>query len=249
MTTYQDVVAANQSVLAYSLTEAAGNFAPFIGAGALVAQAPITYRQAGPAGSDFAIQIGVGGKATYTFAVQPTPPFTTEVWVKMTNLAPAANLRIWSTGNDTANGVEFYMTPTAHLHLTGPGVFDIDTGIVWPDLNWHLLHLASSLASAIRTVALDGIVRYQANPGVATLPTPDVVTFGGSSGVNETQATSFAWPAFYLYAMSPANMASTFQAIASPAGALAGTVSGGAATPTATATLLQQILDSVRKIY
>jgi hypothetical protein len=249
VTTYQDVIAANQAALAFAFVEAAGDFAPYIGAGHFVVTPVVTHQVAGPAGTDFGVNVLVGGKITYTFAATFFPPITTEVWVKLSSITPAANLRIFSTGNDSANGVELYLNPTSHLHLTAPGAYDVDTGIVWPDTNWHLLQLASGISAGLETVALDGIIHYNHNPGTANAPVPNVLTLGGSSITAETQATEFAWPAVYLYAMTPANMAATFAALSNPAAALAGTVTGGAATPASSLAILNQILAAVRKVY
>jgi hypothetical protein len=243
------VVQANAAALAFAFTEASGDFAPYIGGGNLVVTPTVDYRQTGPAGTDFATNLHVGSKLTYTFAAILQPPVTTEMWVKVSSITPAANLRLFSTGNDTANGVEIYLTTAGHIRLAGPGQFDIDTGLLWPDTSWHLLQLASNTNQTLRTIGIDGIVRYQASPGTSNAPSPNVLTLGGSSGVTETQATLFAWPALYLYEMSPSNMRATFIAITNPAAALGGTVSGGGATSGSTLDLLNQILAAVRKTF
>jgi hypothetical protein len=249
MTTYQDVVQANLAALAFACTEASGDLVPYIGAGNFVATGVSDYRQPGPIGTDFAVNLHVGAKFTYTFSQGLVPPVTTEVWVKLSTVTPASNTRIWSTGTDTANGIEFYVTTTGHLHLTGPGQFDQDIGLVWPDTNWHLLQLASVTNGAVRSVGFDGVVRYQANPGTANAESPHIWTLGGSAGVTETSPTEFAWPAFYLYAMDAANMAATFVAITDPAGALGGTVTGGSSAPGGNSAILAEILAAVKKTY
>ncbi len=250
MTTYQDVVAANLAALAFAFTEAAGNFAPYIGAGNLVVTPTVDYRQGGPTGaSSYGVNVRVGAKLTYTYAQVFFPPATTEVWVKLSTVTPAANLRLWSTGDDTANGVEFYVTPTSHLHLTGPGRYDVDTGITWPDTNWHLLQFASSQGNTLQTIGFDGVVRYQSSPGTPNAPSPNTLTLGGSSGVVETTATLFAWPAVYLYAMNPAQMASSFIAATNPTAALSGTLSGGGVAPGAVSDQLATLLKYVSATY
>lgn len=249
MTTYQDVITANKASLAYALTEAAGNFAPYIGAGALVATAVIDYQQVGPAGTDFGINFHAAAKATYTFAATLSPPTTFELWVKMSTVTPANHV-LWSTGTPGTNGLDMYMTNTGHLHVSGGGSWDIDTGYVWPDLNWHLLQFISTRGSQdVDTVAIDGVIRWQTPVPVGLAPTPNVLTIGGGPAAGAVVPFLVAWPALYLYPLNPGELAATDTAITDPAGALGQTLTGGGSVSGSDRDLLLQILAAVHKTW
>lgn len=250
MSVYQDVVAANLALAAWALTEASGlAFVPYIGGSNLVGSGAFDYQQAGPAGTDFGLRSHVGAKTTLTFVTVVNPPVTTECWIKVSNITPAATCYLIKTGNNGVNGIGFYLATNGHLHLELGGVQDIDTLITWPDTNWHLLQLASSQLGQIETVGFDGVVRYRSGTSTPTAPTPNTLTFTGSSANTATQLVTIAWPAFYAYEMSPANMAATYLALTNPTAALVSTVTGGGAQAGAPSDALSKILSYVSRTY
>lgn len=243
MSVYQDVIVAARALAAWALTEAAGAaFVPFIGGSNLVGTGAFNYRQAGPAGTDFGLGLQVGSKLTLTFAAVVQPPVTTELWVKMSTVTPATLTFPYYFGASSGNGSGVYIATNGHVHLLYGGRVDTDTGLIWPDTNWHLLQVAANSGGNTTTIAIDGVVRWRASPIVPNAPVPNVMTIGGDSANTTPTALQVAWPAFYAYEMSPGNMASTYQAVTNPAAALPGTVSGGGAAPGAPVDLLTQIL-------
>lgn len=250
MTTYQDVVTASLPLAAWALTEAGGiDFAPYISAQHLTGSGVFDYRQIGPAGTDFSLNFRVGAKAGFTFTLTVVPPFTTEGWFKFVALPLASNSFLFYQGAQASNGVGLYVKTDGHIHLLQGGIRDTDTGVIWPDTNWHLVELISAGDGTTRGLAFDGVIRYRASQGGGNTPAPNQLNYCGDSAGGAAVATRVAWPAIYAYEMSAANVASIFGGVTNPSGALGGTVSGGGGVSGSNSALLNLILQSVRKTY
>jgi hypothetical protein len=250
VSTYQDVVSADNALAAWALTEASGlAFVPYIGGSNLVGSGTFTYQQTGPFAASFGLQFAVGAKATLTFATVVNPPVTVEAWVKLSSATPSSPQFLWGTGNGAANGVQPYVSTAGHIRIQLGGVQDTDTGVIWPDTNWHLVEVASSSSLNVLTLMLDGVVRWRQQLGTAGAPSPNTLTFFGHSGAGSGIVATLAMPAFYAYEYTAAQAAATFLAATNPNAALGATLSGGGINQALAQTTLDLILASVRKTY
>lgn len=249
MSTYQDVVTANQALGAWALTESSGtSFAPYIGGTSLVGSAPLTYRNTGPIGTDFAVGLGVGAKLQLPFATTLFPPVTDEAWFKLASLTVATYQILMRIGTTGSNGTGFYIaTSTLHVHFTSPGSTpnDFDTGFVWPDTNWHLVDWVAE-PTLINRLYIDGKAVWSVNLNNSSAPSPNELGYGcdGSSDTSKN-ALQVAWPAFYPLALSALNISATYEAKTDPGGALANTVGANQTNQS----LLNQILAAVQKTF
>jgi hypothetical protein len=243
MSTYQDVVIANHAAAAWALTEAAGlAFAPYIGGSNLVGTGGFLYRQAGPFAAAFGLHENVGAKLTLTFVSVVQPPVTWDCWFKLPSATPAALEVLFYAGNSAANGSGVYVATNGHIHVLHGTIVDVDTGLLWPDNQWHLLQRIASADGRTVGLALDGVIRYRAFLAAPVAPAPNVLVFGGDSGAGSAVAIDVAMPAFYPFELGAGQAAATFQAATDPNGALGNTLTGAGS-------LLQQILASVRKQF
>lgn len=250
MSTYQDVVAANNALAAWALTEAAGlAFAPYIGGSGLVGSGVFDYQQAGPFAASFGLRSHVGAKTTLTFTAVVNPPVTTEGWYKFAALPPAAADIFFGTGSGAANGVQPYLSTANEIHIQLGGVTDVNTHVAWPSTGWHLLQIASSQIGAILTMAIDGVVRWRNTTATANTPAPNTLVFTGDAVASATVATLLAFPAFYATELTPTQLYATFLAATNPTAALPLTVTQGASSGGSTLDLLNAILAAVRKTF
>lgn len=243
MSTYQDVVRAQLAVGAWAFTEAAGlNFAPYIGGTTLVGAGTFAYQQAGPFAASFGLQINVGAKVTLTFVATVVLPVTFEAWFKLAT-PPAAAEFLFYNGNAALNGNGIYVaTVNSHLHYFNGGGADIDLGVTWPaGGGWHLLQAAQDV-NAVFTLAIDGVVAFRGWVPPPTAPAPNVLTIGGSSTTTSAVILQVAMAAFYILALTPPQLAANYLASTNPDLALG---AGGSSVNA----VLQQILQSVRKVY
>lgn len=248
-TTYQDVVRANSPLGSWALTEAGGFvFVPWISASQLVGSGTFLYRQAGPFASAFGLHLAAATQIHVLFLTTVQPPFTSQLWVKLDVNPPAANGYLLKSGAST-NGAGFYVKTDGHVHWEAGGVQDIDTGTVWPDLNWHLVTWCAE-STTVQSLYLDGAIVWRTTVSAPAAPAPNVEGFAseGSGGTVNIVGT-IAYPTLYPYALTPSQVAATFLAASDPATALGGTLNAGGAGPGGSLDLLNQILAAVRKTF
>lgn len=251
MTTYQDVVRANSPLAGWALSEASGtDFVPWIGSLHATASGVLDYQQPGPFASALAVQLHVGATWRAVWPFQPTPIVWHECWFKFPN-PPSAQSALIETGNNSNTGFSVYVTTTSHIRYVELGKTDYDTGILWPDSNWHLLQVGNLDSSqAYVGVMLDGQLVWQQKTAGANSISPATVGFltPGSGAAASIQGL-IAYPALYATPISWLNLQATFTAATDPATALDFTLSGNLGGGSTTLSLLNQILSSVRKTY
>lgn len=218
--TYQQQKAADAALAAWALVESSGTtFAPYIGGQSLALTGVADYQQTGPFPTSFGLNLHVGAKLGLTFIRTVLPPFSTECWLKLSNIAPASTQILFYYGNNTLNGSGLYLATNGHVHFLSGGVQDIDTGFVWPDLNWHMLDLTSDSNTGPETIYFDGAVVWRNTITNPLAPSPNTVFFGGDSGVTANQQVTYAMPTLYPYSLSPALVRQEFgTALSSGAG-------------------------------
>lgn len=251
MTTYQDVVQANGALGAWALTEAAGGvFAPYLGGTSLTGGGVTGYRDPGPFAGSFGLRVGVGGNLRLPFATVVQPPVTNEAWFKLSTFPPAPYAYLLRAGTLGSSGNGFYVDPAArHVFYTAPVTGPIDTGFVWPDLNWHLVDWSSS-AGNVLSLYVDGQIVWRVAVGSPGPPTPNVLGYGCDGNAdNEKQVTTIAWPAFYPFELAPTSVTASFLAATNPSLALAYAFTGGGQIGQSNSALLDLIYAAVHKVY
>ncbi len=251
MTTYQDVVAANGALGAWALTEAAGGvFVPYLGGTNLAGGGVAVYRDAGPFAASFGLRLAVGGRLRLPFATTVFPPVTNEAWFKLSVLPPVPYAYLLRAGTLAVNGNGWYVDPVAnHIIYTAPGFAPIDTGFVWPDLNWHLVDWSSS-AGNVLSLYFDGRIIWRQTVAGPSTPGPNVLGYACDGNAdNAKQVTTIAWPAFYPTELTPSAVYATFLAATNPVAALGYTLNGAGIQGTSDSTALAAILAAVRKTY
>jgi hypothetical protein len=248
--TYQDVVAANSALAAWSFTEASGlTFGPYIGGSNLVGTGAFDYQQAGPFAASFGLRAHVGARASLVFVAQVVPPFTTEAWFKLASATPATLQILFYFGNTASNGSGLYVNTAGHIVVHGGGRFGLDTGILWPDTNWHQVQMIADQSGVFIGLGLDGLIRWRNGVPAPNSPSPNTLFFFGDSTITSPALCSVAMAALYAYSMSPGNLASSFLAATDPTAALAGTLTSGGSSSSAPSAILAEILASVKKTY
>lgn len=248
MSTYQDVVLANGAVLAWALTESAGtDFVPYIGGTHLTgAGGGMSYRQTGPFAGAFGLQVIAGDSLRYPFSQAVFPPFTTEVWTNFSTLTPASSQLIFYAGNQAANGSGLYLSTTGHLHWYAGGVFDVDLG-AYGHTGWNLVQVASP-DNTHAQIFINGIQTNSVTTAASTAPTPNGQGWmSDDSSYNSVETCLLSYPAVYAKAFTANQAYASFVASTNPDLALQYILAGvGGTLPI---TLLNDILNSVRKIY
>lgn len=243
MSTYQDVVQANHAAAAWALTEAAGTtFVPYIGGSNLVGAGGFAYRQTGPFAAAYGLHLNAAAKLTLTFVTVVQPPVTWDCWFKLASATPALLLVLMYAGASATNGSGIYVATNGHIHVLHGTIVDVDTGLLWPDTNWHLLQRIASADGRTVGVAIDGVIRYRAFLAAPIAPTPNTLVFGGDSAAGASVALDVAMPAFYPFELGAGEVAATFQGATDPNGALGNTLTGAGAQ-------LQTILNYVSRTY
>jgi hypothetical protein len=243
MSTYQDVVLANQALAAWALTEPSGTtFVPYIGGSNLIGTNTFDYQQTGPFAASFGLRGHVGAKLALAFVTVVNPPVTRECWFRLPSATPTNLQILFYTGNAGANGSGVYVATNGHIHVLHAGVTDVDTLLLWPDTNWHLIQLAANANGVTETLAIDGAVRWRATPATANAPAPNTLFFMADSSTTTNNLITVAMPAFYPTELSSQQLAASFLASTNPDAAMGVTLSGGG-------DLLAAILACVRKTF
>jgi len=249
--TYQDVLRANGALGSWALTEAAGAvFAPWLGGTNLAGGGVTTYRDAGPFAASFGLKLGVGGFLHLPFSTVVSPPVTQEAWFKLNALPVTSYELLLRAGVTGTNGNGFYVDPAAnHVIYTSISTGAVDTGVVWPDLNWHLFTWSSSSGN-ILSIYLDGVVRWRNGVATPSSPAPNTLGFGSDgSADNSHNIVTLAYPTFYPTELSPSSVYATFLASTDPDSAMGYTTNGAGVAGTANSLLLNQILAAVQRTF
>lgn len=250
MSTYQDVITSAKALAAWALTESSGTtFAPYISGSNLVGSGTFSYRVTGPFTGAFGLHLNVGAKVTLTFLAVVNPPVTVEGWFRLPTNPPTSLTQLWSTGTSASNGDGMYVATNGHIHNLRGGRADTDTLLVWPDTNWHLVQYAANANGALSSIALDGVVRWRAQPAQPNAPSPNILTYGGDQAAGAATALELAMPAFYAYELDPGQLAASFTAATNPDGAIGATITGGGIALASNALDLSAILAAVRHTY
>jgi len=171
LSTYQDVVLANQALAAWALTEAAGTtFVPYIGGSNLIGTGAFDYQQSGPFAASFGLRGHVAAKLTLTFVTVVNPPVTRECWFRLPSATPTNLQILFYTGNANTNGSGLYVATNGHIHET----LAIDGVVRWratpatanaPSPN-ALIFMADSSTTTnnLVTVAMPAFYPYELSP-------------------------------------------------------------------------------------
>lgn len=248
--TYQDVVRANGGVISWALVEAAGtDFAPWLDTTHLIGAGGHTYQQAGPFPTAFSLGFAIGASLQWPIGNLLFPPVTTEVWIKLSALAPVPYQLMIRAGATAVSGSGIYLDTLNHLHWTGFGAADIDTGFVWPDTNWHLLQWASGPGNAL-VLYFDGGTIFTGQSGTPSPAAPNTMGFLCDGSADNAHVAGFvSYPTLYLRMLSATEAFATFLAATDPTSAMAYTGTGGGQLGTVNAAVLEQILAAVRKTW
>lgn len=249
MPTYQDVIVAEAPAGAWALTESSGlAFVPYIGGVSLAGSGTFSYRTTSPTDPfGFALHLNVGAKVSLAFTATVAAPDTWECWYKF-SLPLSADQYLFYNGHAGVNGNGFYIRHTDNhvIYIQGASV-QTDTGVIWPDSNWHLIQAGAPSTSQVY-LAFDGAIRYQQPSGNPAAPSPNTLYIGGESGTSAAVAFDISWPAFYAYALSPGEIAADYAAQSDPSGAIGATVTGGLGAGSSS-DVLARILAAVQRTF
>ncbi len=248
--TYQDVVRANGAIGSWALTEAAGtDFVPWLGGTHLTGAGAHTYQQAGPFATAFSLGFAIGSRLVLPLASVLFPPVTNEVWIKLSALAPVPYQLMLRSGTTAVSGSGLYLDTLNHLHWTGFGAVDIDTGFIWPNTNFHLLQWASGPNNYL-VIYFDGSQIFTTQTATPSAPTPNTLGYLCDSTADNSHVAGFvSYPTIYLRVLSASEAFATFLAATDPTAAMAYTVTGGGQLGAANAAELQLIFDLLHRTF
>ncbi len=248
--TYQDVVRANGGIGSWALTEAAGtDFVPWLGGTHITGAGAHTYRQAGPFATAFSLGFAIGSRLVLPLAAVLAPPVTNEAWIKLSALAPVPYQLMLRSGTTGVSGSGLYLDTLNHLHWTGFGAVDIDTGFIWPDTNFHLLQFASGPGNFLQ-LYFDGGSIFTTTTATPSAPTPNSIGYLCDSAADNSHVAGFvSYPTIYLRVLTPTEAFANFLAATDPAAAMAYTVTGGGELGAANALELQTIFDLLHRTF
>ena len=245
--TYQDVVKANLPLGAWALSESSGtDFVPYLGPYHLTGGGTLLYQQAGPFGASLSLHLAVGAFLHTNSMPFPSSGGVLEAWFKLDVYPPTTTVALLYWGNSASNGNGLVVVSGGGLQAFAPGGSTVTPGINLGS-GWHHVMFGNPSPSGGSAIALDGKVVYTKSTGVGgTAGNPDQVGFGSTSSSNAAAAISVAYPAVYNNYLTPQLAGAAFVASTDPTSALAYTLVGQGQSDQS---ILQQILDSVRKIF
>jgi len=249
MTTYQDVVAANQALWAWALVEPSGlDFAPYIGSQHLTGHGSFLYQQSGPFPTSEALKANTNGWLTVPFPLGAAAPWWVEFWVKLPSATPAVAQNMLVTGVSGSSSTSIYIATNGHIHINVVGVTDFDTGFVWPNTAWHLVqvgHIDNTGGSV--GFAFDGVQVSSHSIVGATFAANSLWSIGADvNGVSPLASALFSFVAVYPGVLSGPSLLASFVAASNAAGAL---VYARSANNSSDTLLLQSILAAVQKTF